>query len=147
MKNWKKLLLCCAVGLTTTACTLETSDNGSLDGFWQLTQVDSLHNGMMTDMRTSGIFWAVQAKMLEVRNVYKKHSTNVIFRFQHIGNWLILSEPVVDNREAGDSILTDMRLLRPYGLTGPNDTLTIWRLDGEEMLLDSKIVRMHFRRY
>lgn len=144
--NWKGLLLGGIVGLTVTACTLETSDNGSLDGFWQLTQVDSLHNGMMVDMRSSSIFWAVQAKMLEVRNA-RTNVNSVIFRFQHIGNWLILSEPVVNDREIGDSILTDVELLRPYGLTGLSDTLRIWQLDGEQMLLDSKIVRMHFRRY
>ena len=144
--NWKKLGMGSVLGLMLTACTIETSDNGSLDGFWQLAQVDSLHNGIVVDMRSSNIFWAVQAKMLEVRQA-DRIKGNVIFRFQHIGNWLILSEPVVNDREIGDSILTDVELLRPYGLTGLSDTLRIWQLDGEQMLLDSKIVRMHFRRY
>ena len=132
--------------LTMTGCTFETSDNGSLDGYWQLTSVDSLANPSSTDMRESGFYWAVQARLLEVRNV-KTSLVRVFFRFERTDGKLILSNPVASERLEGDSMITDVTQLRPYGLTRLNDTLEVLRLDNERMILESEIVRMHFRKY
>lgn len=132
--------------IVATACTIERSDNGALDGYWQLSDVDTLATNGHADMRQSGIFWAVQARLLEVRCTSRQFHS-VFFRFEHNGNSLFLSHPIVNAREAGDSLLTDPTLLRPYGLTQLNDTLHIGQLSVGQMVLESRQLRMHFRKY
>ena len=62
----KLLFLVPLAAILCLSCELETSDNGDLDGFWQLKQVDTLQGGTK-DMRGSGVFWAVQTDLLEAR--------------------------------------------------------------------------------
>ena len=140
------ILIVVAVLLMTTGCTFETSHNGSLDGYWQLTSVDSLPTGPSSDMRESGFFWAVQSRLLEMMNV-RDSRERVFFRFEQQDGWLMLSQPVADNRAVGDSVITDPNVLRPYGLSRLCDTLRILQLDDDCMVLESELVRMYFRKY
>ena len=62
------------IGLLLTACDMESSDNGHLDGFWQMTsKTDQYAKRGAVDMRDSGITWAFQGKLLELRDVKKVH--------------------------------------------------------------------------
>lgn len=140
------ILVFLAVLLMTAGCTFETSHNGSLDGYWQLTTVDSLPTGPSTDMRESGFFWAVQSRLLEMMNV-REGMVRVFFRFEQQDGCLILGQPVADNRAVGDSVITDVSVLRPYGLTRLCDTLRVLQLDDDRMVLESQLVRMYFRKY
>ena len=64
----RKLLYLLLLSLfLSTSCTLETSDNGDLDGFWQLSLIDTLSSQNSVDMRDSGYFWAVQHNLLILR--------------------------------------------------------------------------------
>ena len=143
----KYILMLLAVGLMAS-CDFETSNNGNLDGFWQLSQMDSVQvaGGCSVDMKASGVFWSVQHKMLEARNVNIDKS-GVIFRFEHTGEKLILSSPVANVRNIGDSIVTDVETVKPYGLTQLSDTFVVEQLDDTDMRLRNKTLRLHFRRY
>ena len=132
--------------MTLASCTFEASDNGALDGYWQLTQTDTLSNGRSADMRESGFFWAVQHRLLEVRNT-RQGMLPVFFRFELRDGLLMLSHPVGDLRAIGDSTITDVATLRPYGITRLSDTLRVLRLDSDHMTLQAQTVRMHFRKY
>ena len=123
-----------------------SSDNGALDGFWQLTNVDSLHNGISNDVRETQVFWTVQADLLEIRDLSLQH-IDVFFRFEHRGDELRLSNPVADNRQISDSLITDVNTILPYGLSHLTETLKILRLDSKKMTLQSERLRMYFRRY
>lgn len=139
-------LLIMAATMTTIACTMETSDNGDLDGLWQLYATDSLDKDASTDMRQSGIYWAVQARLLELRDV-NMVLPPVLFRFENTGTRLILNHPIVNVKQLGDSLVTDPDLLRPYGLSRLSDTLFIEHLDASRMVLETRQLRMHFRKY
>ena len=139
-------LIIAAVMTATTSCELERSAGGSLDGFWQLYAADTLKGGALADMRSSGIYWAVQARLLEVRDVSLTRPA-FFFRYEHKDGCLILSHPVVNAKEEGDSLLTDPSLLQPYGLTRLTDTLQVVELTSERMTLESQLLRMHFRKY
>ena len=39
-----------------TSCTIESSDNGKLDGFWHMEQVDTLATGGTQDLSDSLMF-------------------------------------------------------------------------------------------
>ena len=49
------------------ACDIHRSDNGDLDGFWQLKSVDTLSTGGTCHMRDSMRFWTFQATLFTVR--------------------------------------------------------------------------------
>lgn len=143
----KILLLIAATGLLTLGCDrFHVSDNGKLDGFWKLTDVDTLSNGRSANVGHLQIFWAVQADLLEIRDI-RGMNVNVFFRFDFNDKQLTLYSPVADNREISDSLVTDVNTIRPYGLSNLRETLQILELSSTKMTLESHTLRMYFRKY
>ncbi|MBQ9672416.1 MAG: lipocalin-like domain-containing protein [Prevotella sp.] len=149
----KKLLYliisACAV---FAACDFETSDNGELDGYWQLRQVDTLAGGI-ADMRNSGLFWSVQVNLLEVRDNYNPFNS-LLFRFDKAGDILRIWNPIVNHKRISDSIVHDSATLARYYIVGTynadsvlESVLHIQELGGEHMVLTNKLYRLHFRKY
>ncbi len=133
------------VGLLLTSCDIETSNNGDLDGFWQLQSVDTLSNNVSVDMKSQGVFWGVQKDLVEVRK-YKGDSYNVYFKFDYNGNSLRLYSPYKDDRDEQDKVITDIILLRPLGVNALDESFTIEQLD-DKLVISSSSLRLHFRRY
>ena len=128
------------------ACDIHTSDNGNLDGFWQLKSVDTLSTGGTCDMRDSMRFWGVQANLLYFR--YKNEKTgNVLLRFNHTDKIIILSDPIIDMRDSSDLILTDTTLLYHYGIHDVPETLKVVTLNKSTMILENRLLRLHLRKY
>ncbi len=140
MKSFFVLSLLC---LLFASCEFETSGNGDLDGFWQLRSLDSLHNGRAVDMRGNGVYWAVQVNLLEARSP----AANVFFRFNHVGDSLLLSEPYINNRDSADIKVTDATVLRPLGINRLDERFLVETLDGGTMVLRSSVLRLYFRKY
>ena len=66
----KKFILYITGCLLLTSCGIEFSDNGKLDGFWQLMSADTLTNQHTLDLKTSGRTWAFQGlKVTDIREV------------------------------------------------------------------------------
>lgn len=137
--------------LALMSCTMETSHNGDIDGFWQLTTVDTLSSGRSVDVKENGVFMAVQANLLEFRRPLEDSISmkyiSVFFRFEHADGLLILSNPVANNRPIGDSLVLDVATIRPYGLNHLTETLHIEHLSAEKLILRNELLRMHFRKY
>ena len=140
-----------AVLTMLTACELHTSDNGDLDGFWQMTQMDTLETNRSGDMRSLKIFWAVQGDMLEMRDLHNIDVTQchekVNFRFRLEDGKLYLSEPIANDRDISDSIITNPATVAFYGLSSLEQILDVIRLDSEKMTLQTELYRMYFRKY
>ena len=131
-----------------TSCTLETSGNGDLDGFWQLTQLDTLSTGGTTDMRERNAFWAVQHQFLEIKHPHGDVRMNVIFSFEQTKDSLILTEPFFNNRDASDIKIDDpSQLLDFAGIENVREAFFVATLNGSKMELQSKRYLFHFRRY
>lgn len=128
------------------SCEIQTSSNGNLDGFWQLRSLDTLATGCSTDMRGSGIYWAVQKRLLEVQDK-KGMNACVFFRFSHTGDSLLLYEPYIDDRMSSDTKVEDVELLRPFGVNSLDEGFHVEMLDGGSMVLRSDKVRLWFRKY
>ena len=45
-----------------SACTIEMSDNGDLDGYWHLEQVDTLATGGKLNLSKERVFWGLHHK-------------------------------------------------------------------------------------
>lgn len=141
----KRIFPIVLTGMLLYACSdFEKSDNGELDGLWQLTTVDTLATGHSADVRALGIFWAVQADLLEIRDA---EYANVFFRFDHDGSVLTLHSPVADSRPSSDRIVADAHELYRFGLSNLTDTLLVLELKKSKMTLQSELLRMHFRKY
>lgn len=142
----KKIVACLFSLLLLSSCELHTSDNGLLDGWWQLTQIDTLVTNGSAPMKESKLFWAVQGRMLEMQDL-KLVSPNVIFRFSLNDDTLRLWNPICDKRDISDSLVTDVETLRPYGVLHLADTFRVEVLTSDKLLLHNRAYRLHFRAY
>ncbi len=146
MKKSFLLLAACLVMAVSCGDLFETSGNGDLDGYWQLSQVDTLQNGASADMTGSKVFWAVQGKFLDIIDTHRSNY-GYMFRFQHTVDSLLLSDARVNQRELFDSLLTDVSPLRPLGVNDLAEHFLVEQLTGSRMVLRGKVLRLHFRKF
>ena len=55
--KYSTLCLLLFILLLPAACDIESTDNGNLDGFWHLEQVDTLATGGSLNLKEQKIFW------------------------------------------------------------------------------------------
>lgn len=142
MKHLKHLIHPLAA-LALSACELETSGNGDLDGFWHLERVDTLATGGVADYSSQSKFWAFQAKLLNVSD----NNGGYLLRFSHEGDSLFLSEPYTNDRTNGDTRLEDAQPLRPYGINTLSDRFRIERMKGGDMVLRTKQLKLTLKKF
>lgn len=145
----RKILYLLVLGLMVVSCELETSGNGDLDGYWQMSQVDTLATGGIDDTHESYIFWGIQGKLLQIRytenNVYL--GEGLLFRFENKNSMLTLSSPYVHHLYETDEPIEDVEILKPFGIYRLEEKFAIEQLDDKCMVLTNDVVRLHFRRY
>ena len=66
MKKIIGVLSLAVMMLTLSSCEVETSQNGDLDGFWHLEQVDTLATGGTCNFADKRVFWGCQYKLIQV---------------------------------------------------------------------------------
>ena len=131
---------------TITSCDIEIDSNGALDGYWHLTSVDTLKTGGTRDMTNNKIFWSVQKNLLGARDLQNGNG-EIIFRFKHTGDSLLLSNPFLVDRDKGDTKITNTDNLCPLGINEISDSFLVEKLQGEKMILKSKVVRLNFLKF
>ena len=129
-----------------TSCTLDSSDNGALDGYWQLSSIDTLANGHSVNMRDSGIFWAFNFNLLVTRST-KEPLGEILYDFENTEDNLILSNPYILYRDSSDIKVTDVNLLKKYGVNSLLESFTIQYLNSNKMALQSNMLRLNFKKY
>ena len=133
--------------LALSSCKLETSDNGKLDGFWKLTRVDTLTTGGVLDLTERGIFWSVQVNLLSVKDKYEEDGREILFRFDHSGGKLTLSEPRIGYQYTGDIDVDDPDKLRPFGINNLKETFNVEGLNNHHLYLTTSTLRLSFTRF
>lgn len=131
--------------LLLSACEIVTYDNGKLDGFWHMEQIDTIATGGVKDMSGEVYFWAVQSKILEVSD--RTTIDRIIFRFKDENNKLSLYDARISDRTIGDPLIQDVDLLRPFGVNALEEEFDIEALDGGKMVLRSETLRIRFRKF
>lgn len=129
---------------SVVSCDLETSNNGDLDGLWQLRSVDTLSTGASGDMRESGVYWAFQFDLMEAQMVSED---GIFFRFTITADSLLLSDPYIDKRDSSDIALTDPTALYPYGIHALDEGFAVLSLSSSAMQLQCDELRLTFRKY
>ncbi len=66
MKKIIGILFFAVMVFSLSSCEIETSQNGDLDGFWHLEQVDTLATGGTCSFADKRIFWGCQYKLIQV---------------------------------------------------------------------------------
>ena len=141
----KKITCLFTALLLLTSCEIEFSNNGKLDGFWQLIAVDTLATQHTSDLKTSGRTWAFQGRLLEMRDTKGGYS-DLYFSFEHRGDSLFLDSPYLSDRDADDIKITDVNIVRPYGVNGLKEGFEIESLSNNKLILRSKTLRLMLRK-
>ncbi len=141
----KKITFLFAAFLLLTSCEIEFSNNGKLDGFWQLIAVDTLSTQHTSDLKTSGRTWAFQGRLLEMRDTKGGYS-DLYFSFEHRGDSLFLDSPYLSDRDVDDIKITDVNIVRPYGVNGLKEGFEIENLSNNKLILRSKTLRLMLRK-
>ncbi len=131
--------------LTFASCELEMSDNGRLDGYWQLARIDTIGGGSR-NMVSSRMFWSVQLHLLQLSDHGSGHRTYLL-RFQQDDHYLRVYDPYLSARDVGDQPLDDPTVLQPYGIQSLDETFEILRLDINKLSLRSSLLELTFNRY
>jgi hypothetical protein len=133
----KRVLFYMIIGMgLLTSCSSESSNNGDLDGFWLMTG-------------RPGLTWSFQGKILEFRDVNQVHH-DLMAKFRHEGNLLIVYDLRVVDRDAGDPLVTESEMedLRAYGISNlEEDQFQIKQLNSDDMHLESSSESLYFRKY
>lgn len=143
----RKLLYIFTMLLMLAACDIHTSNNGDLDGYWQLRSVDTLSSGMSCDMRDSMLFWSFQGNLLHVRDNKEEKLDKVFMRFTLSDKVMTLTNPIIDLRDSSDLVLIDTTFLRHYGIHDMPETLKVVTLNSSTMILENRVLRLNFRKY
>lgn len=128
-----------------SACEIETSDNGELDGYWQLATIEDLQ-GNRHDMIPSRQFWSFQVRMLQLSDQHYI-LPSYLFRFEHRGDSLRIFDPYVLDRTSADYPVTDISVLTPYYIFKTDLRFYIERMDDDKMSLRTDSLHFHFNRY
>lgn len=146
MKRIAYILTLCVM---LVSCELETSGNKELDGYWQMSQVDTLSTGAVADTREALVYWGVQGKLLQIRfsENGKFLGEGLLFRFNRDNGMLTLSSPILHHLYETDEPISDVELLKPFGIFNLEEVFSIEELNDDVMVLASDTLRLHFRRY
>jgi hypothetical protein len=125
-------------------CELETTDNGDLDGYWHLEQVDSLAGQRSVDYGQSNIFWSIQFELLQLSNL---EDNTIIYKLVYDNRQLTLANPCMFDRADGDTLVTNVEVLRQYGVNALQENFKVVTLESRTMVLESPVLRLHFKKY
>ena len=141
----KYLSILFAFILCLSACELETSHNGKLDGWWLLTAADTLQTGGHANVEAQQCTWAFQGRLLELRDVPGQRG-DYLLSFAQYGDDLLLSHPYLSARDSGDIAVQTPQPLHPYGIQTLSEQFSIITIDRRRMVLTSASLRLYFRR-
>ncbi len=128
--------------LVFQSCELETSDNGNLDGNWQLMQIDTLATGGRNDVKEQQLFYAVQVRLLCLNAYHTNAESNLYFHFEHTADSLKLKPASSDGH-----VMYSVSALRPYGINKEQEAFKIMLLNSDRMQLRSDSLLLTFRKF
>ena len=120
-----------------SSCTLESSGNGDLDGYWHLESIDTLATGKTGDYSNRRFFWGIEHRLISVSDI-----DSLFLGKAYKNNWH------QDNGEDGGDIpVDDVEPLRYYGVNELEEHFAKEALSGSRMILRSKTLRLKFKKF
>lgn len=152
----KSLLATLATTLMLASCNVEASDNGPLDGFWHLEQVDTLATGGTTDYSSGYVFWGVQKDLIYIKDSSNSSVGAYYLRFNQTQDSLHITKIYLDhghednpNHEQGGDIPVEAidRNLCFFGLNALPEHFKKEAINGNRMILSTKKLRLKFKKF
>lgn len=152
----KSLLATLATTLMLASCNIETSDNGPLDGFWHLEQVDTLATGGTTDYSSGYVFWGVQKDLIYIKDSSNSSVGAYYLRFSQTQDSLHITKIYLDHghednpyHEQGGDIPVEAidRNLRFFGLNALPEHFKKEAINGNRMILSTEKLRLKFKKF
>ena len=130
-----------------TSCgdLLEHSQNGKLDGYWKLTNIDTLATSGQKNVSEQSLFMAVQGKIMMLNN--RDNGAEYVFQFNHSDGHLKIFDARLSNRGKGDPLLTDPNALSPFGFNSLEEDFTVEKLTGGKLVINDGTLRLHFIKF
>ena len=141
----KYLSILFALVFCLSACELEMSRNGKLDGWWLLTAVDTLPTGGHANVEAQPCTWAFPGRLLELRDVPGQRG-DYLLSFAQNGDDLLISHPYLSARDSGDIAVQTPQPLHPYGIQALSEQFSITTINRQRMVLTSTSLRLYFRK-
>ncbi len=144
----RKIIYAIIFSAVLAACSLHSSDNGRLDGYWSLRQVDTLSSGVSVDYSGERVFWAFQADLIQSEDM--PTGIKFVYRFSHAKDTVAVTEPYLSDRTLGDEKVTEDKWfadINRHGINCLKDSFFVERLTGDRMVLRDKMLRLHFEKY
>lgn len=139
--------------LLLTGCSIETSDNGVLDGRWQLMEINYFDGSNRTvKTKEQLIFWDIQYKLISIHSMSSKLHDSLteesLCRFNYTKDSLKLSDFYRHFREADQKIDDPLTTyFQKTGINGINANFAVLHLDSKSMLLQSDYAKLSFRKF
>ena len=154
-----KKLLSILIGFITATLIFscdKMTDNGKLDGQWQLMSIHLKNQPSDSDYaqtiskKEEGIYWRFQLDLLMIHTVgnLNGYTHKTTARFNNNGKQLDITQTYI-NYFNKDSLLTDpnTRILSPIGIDGNAEKFNIDKLDKKRMILSTPVKQLVFRKF
>ena len=142
--------------MSFVSCDIETSDNGKLDGFWHLEQVDTLATGGTADFSERYVFWGVQKDLIFIKDSENGAIGTYYLRFAQTSDSLHVTKAFLNHghedsgnyEEGGDLPVEEVNDdLRHLGLNDLPEHFVKETLNSRLMVICTKKLRLKFRRF
>lgn len=155
MKHISTTILLCAATLLAS-CTIESSDNGPLDGLWHLERVDTLATGGSANLADGYIFWGTQKDLIYCYDAANGSVGAYYLRFRQTADSLHINKIFIDHghednpdhEQGGDIPVESIDAnLRHFGLNALPEHYLKEAMDGSRMTLRTGRLRLKFRKF
>ena len=143
MKQYIIYILALVVAsLSFQSCEFEASDNGDLDGNWQLMQIDTIATGGINKVKNQQLFYSVQMRLLCLKEYNAAAESNLFFHFEQTNDSLKLKSASSDGKP-----MYPVSSLRPYGINKVEESFKVMLLNSDRMQLRSDSLLLTFRKF
>ena len=153
MRKMRNFSLITIFLLLLTGCSIETSDNGVLDGRWQLMEINYFDgSNRKVETKEQLIFWDIQYKFISIHSMSGKLHDSLteesLCRFNYTKDSLKLSDFYRHFREADQKIDDPLTTyFQKTGINGIKANFAVLHLDSKSMLLQSDYAKLSFRKF
>ena len=74
-------------------------------------------------------------------------NNTIIYNLVYDNQQLTLANPYMFDRADGDTLVTDVEVLRRYGVNALQENMKVVSLQSDRMVLESPVLRLHFKKY
>lgn len=153
MRKMRNFSLITIFLLLLTGCSIETSDNGVLDGRWQLMEINYFDgSNRKVETKEQLIFWDIQYKLISIHSMSGKLHDSLteesLCWFNYTKDSLKLSDFYRHFREADQKIDDPLTTyFQKTGINGIKANFAVLHLDSKSMLLQSDYAKLSFRKF